>query len=490
MSVWAKAEAGTKGMIYLATEASGSERDGKQVWFEITGDGEWHRYTFNIRVGLTSVSLELGLWLGENADITGAVIGDDADAGQVTEESLASSGIIVFDSVTMNSSLTDDDFTDGNADDYSRYIDFYSDGFDTLSDSEEDRSELTDPDGWTEVVGTDQVSSNTTSGVLYLDRDGGFVEMDGDYLAMFGAEFDLEDFVIDQSEVDEVKNNPEYPEYAGMTDDEITAALKQKKYDALKAATGVTWDDILPEAGVQPDGNRILAINNTANSAFYYRSSGYTLSADKSYEISVKVYTHGIGHIDLDTLTFTAADEGGAFVELYLGSTYNNDSDPLRVENINLSEEDGWTTVTFYVTAPSENVSGVQLRLGLGTYDAEDENKLLSGYAFFDTVTFREITSAEYQAAADDIADGTLSPAFNVARTVPDAPESGDTTVDNDPEVPDDLLGVAIVAVVIVYFVRKYKKKFVKKTDDTVPADKEDTANVARKKSNYEDFGE
>ena len=64
------------------------------------------------------------------------------------------------------------------------------------------------------------------------------------------------------------------------------------------------------------------------------------------------------------------------------------------MENINLSEEDGWTTVTFYVTAPSENVSGVQLRLGLGTYDAEDENKLLSGYAFFDTVTFREITSA------------------------------------------------------------------------------------------------
>ena len=501
VSVWAKAEAGTKGMIYLATEASGSERDGKQVWFEITGDGEWHRYTFNIRVGLTSVSLELGLWLGENADITGAVVGDDADAGQVTEESLASSGIIVFDSVTMNSSLTDDDFTDGNADDYSRYIDFYSDGFDTLSDSEEDRSELTDPDGWTKVVGTDQESSNTTSGVLYLDRDGGFVEMDGDYLAMFGAEFDLEDFVIDQSEVDAVRNDPEY---AGMSDDEISDALRQKKYDALRAATGVTWDDILPEAGIGPDGNRILAINNTANSAFYYRSSGYTLSADKSYEISVKVYTHGIGHIDLDTLTFNAADEGGAFVELYLGSTYNNDSDPLRVENINLSEEDGWTMVTFYVTAPSENVSGVQLRLGLGTYDAEDENKLLAGYAFFDTVTFREITSAEYQAAADDIADGTLSSAFNVARTVPDAPESGDTTVDNDPEVPDDsfnldnlwwmiptiLLGVAIVAVVIVFFVRKYKKKFVKKTDDTVPADKEDTANVARKKSNYEDFGE
>ena len=501
VSVWAKAEAGTKGMIYLATEASGSERDGKQVWFEITGDGEWHRYTFNIRVGLTSVSLELGLWLGENADITGAVIGDDADAGQVTEESLASSGIIVFDSVTMNSGLTDDDFTDGNADDYSRYIDFYSDGFDTLSDSEEDRSELTDPDGWTEVVGTDQESSNTTSGVLYLDRDGGFVEMDGDYLAMFGAEFDLEDFVIDQSEVEAVRNDPEY---AGMNDDQISDALRQKKYDALRAATGVTWDDILPEAGVQPDGNRILVINNTANSAFYYRSSGYTLSADKSYEISVKVYTHGIGHIDLDKLKFDAADEGGAFVELYLGSTYNNDSDPLRVENINLSEEDGWTTVTFYVTAPSENVSGVQLRLGLGTYDAEDENKLLSGYAFFDTVTFREITSAEYQAAADDIADGILSPAFNVARTVPDAPESGDTTVDNDPEVPDDsfnldnlwwmiptiLLGVAIVAVVIVFFVRKYKKKFVKKTDDTVPADKEDTANVARKKSNYEDFGE
>ncbi len=507
ISVWARAEVGTKGMIYLAGEASGSERDGNTLYFVVEGDGAWHRYTFNIRVGLTSVSLELGLWLGENADITGAVVGDGE--GQVAEDSLKSSGVVVFDSVTMRSTLTDEDFEDGAADGYTRYIDFNSDSFDTLTDTSDNRGELTSPENWTSAVGTDQSSADTTSGVLYLDKDGGYVDLTDDgYISLFDPDIDIDNFVIDDAEVDSALASGEYADRIdeimaeGEYDTERDALiyiLKKDKYDALMKDLGVTWDDILPDAGVGPDGNRILVVNNTANSAFYYYSSNYTLSADKAYKISVRVYTHGIGHIE--ELSFEAADDLGAYVELYLG-TYNDSSSPLRLANLNPTAAEGWQTVTFYVMAPAEDVTGVQLRLGLGLYDAENPDLLLGGYAFFDAVTFEEISVSDYENAKESIADGDK---YNAAYNVPEAPESGDTSVDNDPETPENtfnldnlwwmiptiLLALATIAVVIVFFVKKYGKKFAKKAgEEEAPVEKENLDNVNRKKNNYDDFNE
>lgn len=507
ISVWARAEAGTKGMIYLTGEASGSERNGNSLYFVIEGDGAWHRYTFNIKVGLTAVSLKLGLWLGENADITGAVVGDEE--GQVSEDSLKSSGVIAFDSVTMRSTLTDEDFDNGAEDAYVRYIDFNSDSFDTMTDSTDNRGELTSPEDWSTAVGTDQSSSDTTSGVLYLDTNGGYVELTEDgYISLFEPDVDLDDFVIDDAEVDAALASGEYDDRIAeiIAEGEYTTErdaliyiLKKDKYDALMKNLGVTWDDILPEAGIVPDGNRILVVNNTANSAFYYYSSNYTLSADKAYKISVRVYTHGIGHID--GLTFESADDLGAYVELYLGS-YTDSESPLRIANINPSAEEGWQTVTFYVMAPADDVTSVQLRLGLGLYDVDNPDLLLGGYAFFDAVTFEEITVAEYESAADSIPEGDK---YNVAYNVPNAPESGDTSVDNNPETPEHtfnldnlwwmvptiLLALATIAVVIVFFVKKYGKKFAKKAgEEEAPVEKENLDNVNRKKNNYDDFNE
>ncbi len=165
---------------------------------------------------------------------------------------------------------------------------------------------------------------------------------------------------------------------------------------------------------------------------------------------------------------------------------------------------EGWQTVTFYIVAPEDDVDDVEIRLGLGIYDVDDEDALLSGYAFFDAVTIEEIDLEEYEAAVEALAAGTISSVYNRAYTIPNAPTSGDTTVDDDPETPDftfDLsnlwwmiptiiIGLAIIAVVIVFFIKKYSKKFIKKSDPDAPEYKENYSNVNRKKDTYNDFNE
>ena len=55
--------------------------------------------------------------------------------------------------------------------------------------------------------------------------------------------------------------------------------------------------------------------------------------------------------------------------------------------------------------------------------------------------------------------------------------------------IPTIVIGLAIIAVVIVYFVKKYRKKFAKKTPDE-PTDSISSSNVKRKKDDYDSFSE
>ena len=54
--------------------------------------------------------------------------------------------------------------------------------------------------------------------------------------------------------------------------------------------------------------------------------------------------------------------------------------------------------------------------------------------------------------------------------------------------IPTIVIGLAIIAVVIVYFVRKYKKKFTKKSEE--PTDSISSTNVRKKKDDYDSFNE
>lgn len=485
ISVWAKAQAGVNGMIFLKGEASGAAIGSETNYFVVNGDGAWHKYTFSIQVGLSSVSLQLGLWLGENPDVTGKEYEED-------DTSYKSSGIIVFDSVTKNADLTDEEFeeieiTEENAA-YNRKITFFTDGFDPMSDSVADRGELSSPNGWTGTAGTDQDRDNTKYGILFIDREYQYVEIDENgYLTILGPELELDDFTAEDGEIEKyIKDNG--LDINNEADVETaTQAVKQQKLDTAREAQLIRFEDIPEGHG----GDRVLVINNILDSAFHYASSSYTLKAEQAYKISVKVFTRNIGHIENGV--WTKAEDKGAYVELYLGSSNESDS-PLRFENI--STEDGWTTYTFYVLAPDADVTSVSLRLGLGLYDADDSSKLLSGYAMFDDVTIEKIDTDEFDAATEN--------EVTKVREIPDEPSEGDTGDGDDDVVtpgnkfnldnlwwmiPTILLGLAVIAVVIVFFVKKYKKKLAKGTSEVI-ADSDSQNNINKKKDDYDSFNE
>ena len=88
--------------------------------------------------------------------------------------------------------------------------------------------------------------------------------------------------------------------------------------------------------------------------------------------------------------------------------------------------------------------------------------------------------------------------------TIPEEGEQGATDGDDDNTdvpsatfnldnlwwmIPTILIGLAIIAVVVVYYVRKYKKKFTKKTTDE-PTDNVSASNVNKKKNDYDNFNE
>ncbi len=500
LSVWAKAQPGTTGMIFLKGEASGSVVSGEEndtAYFTVEGDGYWHRYTFNIEVGLTDVSLQLGLWLGENTSVTGS-----------SEDAKDSGGIILFDSVTLHEGLTAQEIEDylparfvsaaypDNTYEEVKRISFYTDSFDALDGSSSETDEdgdnvLTSPNGWTGTRGTDQDAANTTSGVFNTsnpttDGIGGI-----SYVTGLGPELDVDDFDATQEEI-----AAKLEEIGGSIDNDTDVerareAVKQDKYDAAVAAR-LLPADALPEGFV--DGNNVLVINNTLDSAYRYGSADYTLTAETAYKITVRVFTYGIGHVGEDNV-WTAAEDRGAYIELYLGSSEPDDN-PLHFYDINTG--DGYATYTMYVLAPSEDVTDVSLRLGLGRYDADDETQLVSGYAFFDSVTIEVI--GDETDFGDQKEDGETS----VSYSVPEDAEQGATGDDEDSTevpsggfdlnslwwmIPTIVIALAIIAVVIVFFVKKYRKKFTKKAPEE-PADSVSSSNVRKKKDDYDAFNE
>lgn len=476
ITVAAKVQSGTKAMIFLQGEASGTEVNGYDRYFLIEGNGTWQTYTFDVQVGLTGVSLKLGLWLGENADVTG----NTAEADE-----LASSGIAIFDMVTK-STLTDKEFNAVTGGDAVRKITFFTDSFDSMSGASSDEAIVT-PDGWSSTVGTEQDRNDTVSGVFDIDK----AEEDEGYIVGLGPKLTVDSFTITDSELVAAKEDPAY---AGMTDDEIVAKLKEKKLEEAKAQRLISLGDI--KSGY--DGKSFLVINNTADSAFYYASSGYTLTAETAYKITVKVFTYGIGHVDANG-NFTAAEDNGAYIELYLGSSNDADS-PMRFANV--QSADGWATYTFYVLAPENNVTSVAVRLGLGLYDADDASKLVSGYAFFDAVSIEKIGDID---AYEQAIEGTEENEFVMSRKVPEKASEGNTDTGTDEAqtpstnfdldnlwwmIPTILLALAVIAVVITFFVKKYKKKMMKGKNADAPADATSQNNIDKKKGDYDSFNE
>ena len=490
LKVWVKTIGKATYSIYLTGGTSGKTYFGEATNFVATSeDADWTCYTFYIEVGLTSVSsLKLSLGLGYDESISGEL---DENA-----YSQYSTGIVLFDNVTLTSKTTDEEFDAVEQSATSRKISYLSDGFDSANETTESHDELTSPNGWKGAVGTEQSSSNTKGGVVYApsvptftfneadSKDENYkdiIESMGTVASLFGKTYKYTDYEILQSEIDAVK-----AQYEGKTDDEIKVILqKTKMYNDMKA-NYISTTELL--STIDKDGNDIasiignnfLVINNIGASAYTYTSSTYSLTKENFYRVSVWVRTYNV----------TGA---GASVEFYLGSANEKDN-PFIFKGIGASAENGttaWTQYTFYVKTLEENVTSASIKLALGEYDADDEAKLSTGYAMFDAIEFEIID--------EDAFNNAVAGDFVAVRTVAESSQEGNVEENEEPTTPDNefnldslwwmiptiLLAVATLAVLVVYVVKRFRKparaKMIENTNNEA---------IIEKRNKYEDFNE
>ena len=496
LKVWVKTIGTATYSIYLTGGASGNTYFGEATNFVATStDSDWTCYTFYIEVGLTSVSsLKLALGIGYDKSISG-----DLSAEGHNE---FSSGIVLFDNVSLTSTTNDEEFdaiTEDTILETERKISYLQDGFDTASETVESHTELSTPNGWKGTVGTDQSSKNTISGVVYADATtlpthevneddaaagsefADIIAEMGQTVSLFGKTYKVSDYEINQSEIDAVK-----AQYEGKTDDEIKVILQKKKMYADMKANYISTSELL--STTDKDGNDIadvlgknfLVINNTANSAYTYTSSTYSLNAESFYRISVWVRTYN-------------ATGAGASVEFFLGSANEKDN-PFIFKGIGTKEgENGttdWTQYTFYVKTLDEKVTAATVKLALGEYDADNKDLLSTGYAMFDAIEFEIIDETEF--------DNAVKGDYVAIRTVAESSQEGNVEEEEEevetPEnefnldslwwmIPTILLAIATIAVIIVFVVKKYRKPERAKTVENNEA-------IVEKRNKYEDYNE
>ncbi len=125
--------------------------------------------------------------------------------------------------------------------------------------------------------------------------------------------------------------------------------------------------------------NNVLMIYNGTHSSQSYTSKTKTLTANKFYKVTTFVNTH-----------LWDADASGVTVVAKAGDT-------VIAKATDIKTLGQWQRVVIYIDAPTHNVD-VSLELALGY-----ENKVSSGYAFFDNIMFEESeTKGEFSSRFDN----------------------------------------------------------------------------------------
>ena len=171
--------------------------------------------------------------------------------------------------------------------------------------------------------------------------------------------------------------NPYTPEHFGLI-----AAEDLYEYDENNGNT-----DKLPTSGT-----KVLMIHNVTSEAG--RGTAQKFTSTKTFDvesygkISVWVATKGLKTVQ-DTKEF------GAYVQLR--TTIDTEVSPLTVKNINTDGE--WINVTFYVAAHDYASTSFRVVLGLGFGSKDVRQEYVEGFAYFDNVTYTDLTKEEYQTA-------------------------------------------------------------------------------------------
>ena len=500
ISVWAKALSAGTYSVYLVCENEGTIEKyndytvGAYFIHTAAAAEDWVEYKFYISVGSVSTSARILLQLGideekllaanTTRDDDGKFVSvtdyDAMTATNVTYTKLASSGMFLFDNITIHSSTKEAYEPTATEKNY-RVIEYLVDSFTPSSTSVTALSTLTDPTYWSGVTDGDADIDDTKSGIIYIG--GNHLETkeladatDVGYVSILGADIKTDDQTVSTEEAAITIENlsthlkhffNDQTEYTDLdvckaafatnfgienNDTEIKKknieCWKQEKAAKLQRDSWIQLNTITTKSG-----NSCLVINNIEESAYYYTNS-LTMSASTFYKISVWVRTVGIDA------------EKGAYLYLSCGEDEKTDT---TLEKINVND---WTLYSFYISVSDDGVSAPKFQLGLGKYVDEDdeEQTMVTGYAFFDDFQIEEISHADYEAA---VASATVCkyeiPESPVEAKTDDEPEADTPDTSFNLEmlwwmIPTILLALATLIVIVVFFVRKIKRP--KKADD------------------------
>ncbi len=333
------------------------------------------------------------------------------------------------------------------------------------------------------------------------------------FVRLLGEDYDDDDVTVTEEEILEAKRD--FPDvYGNMDDLAIREKLAEQKVIDLKRHN---WLPVSAVVNGAHSGEHMLVINNTVASAYAYTSSSKTLKAEKYYKVSVFVRTYGLndpdndedqfGDIEVTDEEFQAAKqlpenatkdddviraelleqkieqkraelEIGAYIELYLGSA-NEPESPFIFKAV---RTEVWTQYNFYVQTQADDVTSVTIKLGLGKYSTQDINGktvikgLTTGYAMFDDISVDEIEESVYSDAVEAIDDEEnvhhADYLTSIYRKVVSETTGNQTEEPGETETPSNkfntealwwmiptiILGLVLIVVVVVFFVRKFHK--------------------------------
>ena len=426
------------------------------------GSSGMQRYDFYVRTGIDSTTVQLNYWLGYNERKYEA---SNPDLKGISHKS---GGYALFSSVLVDSTLTEDEFNNATETERVAKLEANHSTFDITSLDADKRTKLTTPEAWSPTYKNSNLS---TSGLLASDEttlpkkedDVNTEDIDeSKYLSAFGNEkYTDEKFKPEFAEVERVKwldkdNNIKDPEYDGLSDDQIAEKLRKKRF---KEYIEKHWLEATKENLDAAGNNSSYALYNKEDATSILKKKSVTLKANKTYKFTVKLRTKLIREAGLTDEDFK---EKGAFLKM----KFNEHNAPVEFRSI---KKDEYTEYTYYIKTPSSDVSTTfTASLGREGADAADEAQYkTAGWLHLVSAGFNEVDPSEFKTNADT--------EFVKYVSLGDAPKSGNKDKANDLKkeeksasfntealwwmIPTIILGILIIAVIIVFIYKRFRKK-------------------------------
>ena len=391
----------------------------------------WTRYTFYIQTNLTTQSVVLGLYIGDEGKETKTAISEP--------EYYYDGGAAFFDKVLLQE-IDAAEFETAQNDDTNAVYSFKTDSFDSFSSTSSSDSILYSPSNWTgkdDTADDDTEADYTLAGVLNAENKDDFI----DHL------LNLDDFIV-YSEAGNVSEDTVFYANVGDADNPQWALWTEEHGDAnkyvnesLTKSLAEIYEDKAEYQTVlsAPQSDSMLLIYNEKAAAYSYTSTSTSAASGKYYKVSFsfKTYALGEGQKAYATLTIDGTDY-----------------------TLNLAA-DNWVNAEFYVLNSAASSKSFTLKLGMGTV-VDETNHYVEGFVMFDDVAIETTDKAAYDSA---VAGDTVMK-FTVTDDIEPGTEDKEDG-DADPGkknlnwlwISSAVLGAVIIVVVIIYFVQKYAPK-------------------------------